>query len=57
MSSGQQIFTKTAKYQGQVVAIKFVNKAFVAISPVVVQEKSTRFVFKTKNLLYCLQYR
>lgn len=38
MSGGQQIFTKTAKYQGVVVAIKLVNKAFVAISPAVVQE-------------------
>lgn len=38
MSGGQQIFTKTAKYQGLVVAIKLVNKAFVAISPDVVRE-------------------
>uniref|UniRef100_K1QL89 Guanylate cyclase n=1 Tax=Magallana gigas TaxID=29159 RepID=K1QL89_MAGGI len=53
MSSGQQIFTKTAKYQGQVVAIKFVNKAFVAISPVVVQEINQIRRLKHNNV-FCL---
>lgn len=38
MSGAQQIFTKTAKYQGSIVAIKHVNKAFVAITPSVIQE-------------------
>ncbi|XP_061168840.1 atrial natriuretic peptide receptor 2-like [Saccostrea echinata] len=38
MSATLQIFTKTANYQGSMVAIKFVNKAFVAITTSVIQE-------------------
>ncbi|XP_062580227.1 atrial natriuretic peptide receptor 1-like [Saccostrea cucullata] len=38
MSATLQIFTKTANYQGSIVAIKFINKAFVAITTSVIQE-------------------
>nr|XP_022316872.1 atrial natriuretic peptide receptor 1-like isoform X2 [Crassostrea virginica] len=53
MSGAQQIFTKTAKYQGSIVAIKHVNKAFVAITPSVIQEINQIRHLKHNNV-FCL---